>query len=147
MRKKILPIAMVLSSFSAFSAEFEFATGIGSQYAGVLGVQAAVKVDNSRYFAALGLIGVTAGAQFQIPDKPHHSMGVNFGRFYGVFNDDTDFLGLTYNYHFNGFHNSGWEIGTGISYFRTDEYHALFGHKKHEEEREVGLLFNIGYKF
>ncbi|KZN65226.1 hypothetical protein N473_01240 [Pseudoalteromonas luteoviolacea CPMOR-1] len=147
MRKKILPVAMMLSSFSAFSAEFELAAGIGSQYAGVLGVQAAVKVDDIRYFAALGIPGVAAGAQFQLPDEPHHSVGINFGRFHTIFNHKTDILGLTYTYHFNGFHDSGWEIGTGIGYIRRDEYSLLFSKVTYEEEREVGLLWNLGYRF
>ncbi|KZN43637.1 hypothetical protein N474_20460 [Pseudoalteromonas luteoviolacea CPMOR-2] len=147
MHKAILPLIIAFASFSSQSADFEFSTGGGTQYGGFIGIQGGLKFEKSRYFAALGLFGVSAGAQFQMSNDGHHSLGVNGGTMYGIFGGDKDYIAMTYNYHFKGFHNSGWEIGTGVGYFKTEEHSIWFSSDVAEEEEKAHIIFNIGYKF
>jgi len=145
--KSIFPFIVLLASFSSQSADFEFSTGGGTQYGGFIGIQGGLKFEKSRYFAALGLYGLSLGAQYPVSSDGHVSIGLNGGRMFGIFGGDRDYVAMTYNYHFNGFHHSGWEIGTGIGYFKTEEHAILFSREVHEEEKEARLIFNLGYKF
>ncbi|KZN28530.1 hypothetical protein [Pseudoalteromonas luteoviolacea] len=147
MLKVIFPLTVALASFSSHATNFEFSSGIGTQYGGLIGVQAAIKQEKSKYFAGLGLFGVSAGMQYVLSEDMHHALGFNTGRMFQVLGEHTDYVALNYNYHVNGFHNSGWELGTGIGYFETDESSILFSSEVVEEEKEAKLILNIGYKF
>ncbi|OCQ22597.1 hypothetical protein A7985_01120 [Pseudoalteromonas luteoviolacea] len=147
MLKAIFPLTIALASYSSHADDFEFSSGIGLQYGGIVGVQAALKQENSKYFASLGLYGVSVGGQYVVSENTKHALGFNAGRMLLIFGDYTDYVALTYNYHVSGFHNSGWELGTGVGYFVNEESSTIFSSKVIEEEKEANLFINIGYKF
>jgi hypothetical protein len=66
---------------------------------------------------------------------------------YGILSSDTDFAAITYNYHFNDFNNKGWEVGTGIIYYKQDEYTPLFAQEPEKEKSGASITFNLGYTF
>ncbi|MBQ4877774.1 hypothetical protein J8M21_11200 [Pseudoalteromonas luteoviolacea] len=147
MYKAVLLFKLLFMSFFTHSAAIELSTGVGTQYGGIGGQQLAIRLDESKYFVAIGFLGASAGAQYQISDNSRHTMGVNFGRLLGILRDDTDYVALTYNYHLTGFHNSGFEIGTGLGVYHRDESTFLSGIEIEEKTTEPTLIFNIGYKF
>lgn len=142
---------ILLFSFSASicALDYDFTAGLGTQYGG-LGGQFVVNDKESKYFLALGTTGeagVAVGMKSIISDDEHHSMGVNIGSFGRLLASDTDFAAITYNYHFDGFNGNGWEIGTGIAYYKQDEYKVLFVPNIEKEKSGVSIVFNLGYTF
>jgi len=128
------------------AADFEFAAGLGTQY-GVVGGQVVLNKDDSKYFVALGAAGVGLGFKTIVSENEHHSMGADIGTFDGLFSADYNYASVNYNYHFDGFHKKGWEIGTGIAYVQRDGYNVLFSGEYREEKKSAALVFNLGYTF
>ncbi|MDP2560809.1 hypothetical protein [Psychrobium sp. 1_MG-2023] len=134
------------TSLSCWSTEVDFGLGLGTQYGGV-GGQLIIDQQQTKYFIALGIPGYSIGMKSVISDHQHHSWGLNAGVIDGIFSSDTQFAGVTYNYHFDGFENDGWELGLVAFYYREKEHKRLFSHIVDEEETGVGISFNLGYSF
>jgi hypothetical protein len=147
MYKKSMLILFSFLPLTAFGAEFEFSLGAGFQYSGLIGTQFSVKHQDSKYFASIGLPGYSFGMQTIVSDNENHSVGFSLGEIEGFFNDDSKYGFITYNYHVDGFKNSGWVVGTGVGFYDEDPYTPLFGKESTNPARKVMLTFDIGYKF
>ncbi|MEP4889698.1 MAG: hypothetical protein ABJV04_06700 [Aliiglaciecola sp.] len=146
MYKFLMMILLVSFSTMSEAVDYDFSVGAGSQYGG-FGTQFAIKSDKTKYFVGLGFPGFSVGMKRQFSENTHHSWGLNAGKMYGILSSDTVFGGITYNYHFNGFNNKGWELGTGITYYEEDEYTQIFGGEQESKDKGVGILINLGYVF
>jgi hypothetical protein len=136
----------VVSSFASSltsASEYETAFGIGHQYGGVLGAQFSYKTESTKYYASLGVIGTAAGFQTIFSDNSKHAYGFVIGR--EEIQSEDGFLFATYDYHFDGFANKGFVIGTGIGVTREDMggFYADTG----KTETSTSITLNIGYKF
>jgi len=147
MLKKSLLILLSYLPFSAFGAEFEFSLGAGFQYSGVIGTQFSVKHQDSKYFMSVGLPGYSLGMQTIVSDNEYHSAGFSLGEIQGILDADGRYGFITYNYHFDGFKNSGWVLGTGVGVYDEESYTPLFGHERINPSKKVLLTLDVGYKF
>jgi len=142
---KIFIIALSLSLVSLFSSagEYETAVGLGEQYGGVLGAQFSYKTESNKYYGSLGLGAISAGFQTTFSQNSKHAYGLVIG--WEVLRSEDGFLFATYDYHFNGFSETGFVLGTGIGVTREDEGGLFSDRGKTETSPSVTL--NIGYKF
>ncbi len=136
-------IALSLVSLFSSAGEYEAAVGLGHQYGGILGAQFSYKTESSKYYGALGLVGVSAGFQTTFSKNSRHAYGLVFGR--EELQSEDGFLFATYDYHFNGFSNNGFVIGTGLGVTREDA--GGFYSDTGNTETSTSLTLNIGYKF
>ena len=147
MLKKSLLILFSYLPLSACGAEFEFSLGAGLQYSGVIGTQFSVKHQDSKYFVSAGLPGYSIGMQKIVSDDESHSAGFTVGRLLGTFDEGTKYGLITYNYHLDGFKNSGWVFGTGVGVYKDEPYTLLFSNKQVNPSTKVMFTLDIGYKF
>lgn len=147
MFKKLIFISLSYFPLSAFGAEFEFSLGAGFQYSGVIGTQFAVKHQDSKYFVSLGLPGYSLGMQTIVSDNEYHSVGFSIGEIQGIFDGDSQYGFITYNYHLDGFKNDGWVLGTGLGLYDEESYIPLFGNERIYPSKKAMLTLDIGYKF
>jgi len=144
---KFLTIALLAGLPSTSRAvDFDFSLGWGTQY-GLIGTQLAVNHNDSKYYVSLGLPSASVGIKTQFEEDKNKSWGGNVGKIFGIFSSDINFASLNYNYHFNGFHNSGWEIGLGISYVQQDSYTPWGSSEQTEDRKGPGLSISLGYSF
>ena len=148
MFKNLAIILLTCTPLSTWGGDFEFSVGAGYQYSGFIGTQFTFKEYDQKYFISLGLLGASVGMQSTFSSNENHSVGFSVGKLAGVLSADTEYGFLTYNYHFSGFQNNGWVLGTGIGYYNKNEYEVFFGKgKTRERENGVALTLDIGYKF
>lgn len=160
MKNKLLALSLLAVSSISHAADIEYSLGLGSQYGGILGGQVALKLEDSKHFVGLGLLGASVGGKYKVSENGHHSIGFNLGTFFNIMSPGTDFLFGTYNYHFRGFDKQGWELGTGAGFFRTDEYRPYnryrsyrygeseyFRSGSYETETDFTFTINLGYTF
>ncbi|KZN50046.1 hypothetical protein [Pseudoalteromonas luteoviolacea] len=57
MYKAVLLFKLLFMSFFTHSAAIELSTGVGTQYGGIGGQQLAIRLDESKYFVAIGFLG------------------------------------------------------------------------------------------
>jgi len=147
MLNKLIVISLFSLPFSASGAEFEFSLGAGFQYSGVIGTQFAVKHDDSKYYVSFGLPGYSLGMQTITSDNEKHSVGLSFGEIQGVFDGDSQYGFITYNYHLNGFKNNGWVFGAGLGFYDEESYTPLFSNERINPSRKTMFTLDVGYKF
>ena len=140
---KISVLVLSLVCFFSSAGEYETAIGIGHQYGGVLGAQFSYKTESSKYYSSLGLIGASAGFQTIFSENSNHSYGFVIGR--EELQSEDGFLFVTYDYHFDGFTNNGFVIGTGLGATREDT--GGFFADTGKTETSTSVTLNIGYKF
>ncbi len=141
MKKKLAVLPFIgLLSVSSAASELEVSTGVGYQYGGFLGVQIASKTEFTKVFISAGWVGASAGFETTFEKNSKHSYGIVVGS--EMITSEDGFAFATYNYHFNGFSNSGLVIGTGIG-VRVHE--TAYG--RNDNETSLGWAFNVGYKF
>ena len=99
-----------------------------------------------KYYAALGLPGVSIGTQSVLGNK-HYSWGINAGVFDGIFGGHTKYIGPTFNYHVNGFNEDGWQLGAGLYILRETNHRVLFSSTVEEDDNHAGLGIQFGYHF
>jgi hypothetical protein len=85
--------------------------------------------------------------QTTVSENGYHSAGLSIGEITGMFDGDSQYGFITYNYHFNGFNNDGWVIGTGVGVFDEDSYTPLFGNEAVNPSRKAMFTVDLGYKF
>ena len=141
----IIPL-LICAPKLTWAIDYNFTVGLGTQYGG-LGSQYVINHEDSKYYVALGLPGASVGMKTLISENQYHSMGTNYGKIFGLYNYDTEFVAMTYNYHFNGFKRRGWELGAGLGYMKETRYKYLFSNKKREEKTGSRIVFNLGYSF
>lgn len=141
MKKYILALSLI--PMFSYASEFETAAGLGHEFGGVLGAQFAYKTESSKYYASLGLIGAAAGFQTTFSDNSKHAFGFVFG--VEEIQSEDGFLFATYDYHFDGFSENGFVIGTGIGVTREDE--GGFFADRGKTNTSTSVTLNIGYKF
>lgn len=141
MKKAILALALV-SLFSC-ADELETAMGLGHQFGGVIGAQIAYKTPLTKFYASLGVLGVATGFQTTFSVNSKHAFGAVVGR--EELQSEDGFFFATYDYHFKGFVENGWVLGTGIGVTREDEF-GLFADSG-ETESTTSITLNLGYKF
>jgi hypothetical protein len=100
-------ISLSYFSLSAFGAEFEFSLGAGFQYSWIIGIQLAIKHQNNKYFVSLGASGYSLSMQKIVSDNKYHSVGFSIGEIQGIFDGDSLYDFITYNYHLYSFENDG----------------------------------------
>lgn len=148
MFKRFIIILLGYLPFYSWGGDFEFSVGGGYQYSGIIGTQFAIKDDNKKYFVSIGLPGVSVGMQYAFSNNLKHSAGFSVGKLFNAFNADTEYGFITYNYHFSGFKNNGWVLGTGIGYYNRDENRIFFGGGQvNERDNGIATTLDIGYKF
>ncbi|WP_077285092.1 hypothetical protein [Cognaticolwellia aestuarii] len=142
---KLTTLVLSLSLISLYSSanEYETTVGLGHQYGGVLGAQFAYKTASTKYYAALGLVGVSAGFQTTFSENSHHAYGLSVGQ--EEIQSEDGFIFATYDYHFNGFLQDGLVIGTGIGITREDK--GGFYSDSGQSETSAAVTLSIGYKF
>ena len=146
--KNLVIMLLTCLPLSTWGGDFEFSVGGGYQYSGIIGTQFAFKEDDKKYFISLGLPGVSVGMQSTFSNNENHSVGFSVGKLAGIFSADIEYGFITYNYHFGGFRNNGWVLGTGIGYYNRDQHRIFFGGGEvNERESGIALTFDIGYKF
>lgn len=151
--KKSFPYFVSLSLFTSASyAEedytFELSSGLGLQYAGIIGAQVAVKDEDTKYFLGLGLPGISTGFQTLVGDSNQQSLGLTIAKLAGIFSSDIIFVTGTYNYYFTDFNQAGWVMGVDLGLSREEhDSNGFFSDKVYEKETNGVLSFNIGYKF
>jgi hypothetical protein len=135
-------------SFSSHANDISYGVGIGGPYAGAIGFQVAMSSEDKqhKYYAALGLPGVSLGTQSVLENK-HYSWGINVGVFDGIFGGHTKYIGPTFNYHVDGFNEDGWQIGTAIYILRETNHTTLFSNTVEEDDNHVTLGIQLGYHF
>ena len=136
-------IALSLVSLLSSAGEYETVVGLGHQYGGILGAQLAYKTESTKYYGSWGVVGVSAGFQTTFSQNPKHTYGLVFGR--EELHSEDGFLFLTYDYHFNGFSQNGFVIGTGLGVTREDTG-SFFSHTG-KRETTTSVTLNFGYKF
>lgn len=77
---RIAILALSLVSLFSTAGEYETTVGLGHQYGGVLGAQFAYKTESTKYYAALGLVGVSEGFQTRFSENSHHAYGLSVGQ-------------------------------------------------------------------
>jgi hypothetical protein len=148
MFKNLIIILLTCTPLYTWGGDFEFSVGGGYQYSGIIGTQFTFKEDDKKYFISLGLPGISVGMQSTFSNNENHSVGFSVGKLAGVLSADTEYGFITYNYHFSGFQNNSWVLGTGIGYYNQDEHMEFFSSgKPKERENGMALTFDIGYKF
>lgn len=147
MFKKSLVLLLSSLPLSVFGAEFEFSLGAGFQYSGIIGTQFSVKHQDSKYFISAGLPGASVGMQTIISDDEHHSAGFSLGKIQGLFNGDSRYGFITYNYHVDGFKNKGWVLGAGIGAYDEESYKPLFSNEPENPSTKAMFTLDVGYKF
>lgn len=140
--KKLLLI-LVLHPFSGFAGEYETTIGMGHQYGGLIGAQLSYKTLSTKYYAAIGGVGIALGAQTVFNSQNKHTYGFVIGK--EELHAEEGFFFVTYDYHLNGIENNGLVIGTGIGITRADEHDWFADRGKVETTPFVTL--NFGYKF
>tara|TARA_R110000737_G_scaffold15182_3_gene31664 strand:- start:3350 stop:3799 length:450 start_codon:yes stop_codon:yes gene_type:complete len=149
MKKIILALSLV-SLFSS-AGEFETSVGLGHEYGSILGAQLGYKTEFTKYYAALGYIGYAAGFQTTFSENSKHAYGVVAGM--EAWESENGFVFATYDYHFNGFSNPGFVIGTGFGFTRGEGLSDTFDDigkrdsKRTKEDVKAEFTLNIGYKF
>lgn len=150
MKKYIIALSFIPLLSSA--GEFEKSVGLGHEYGSIMGAQLAYKTEFTKYYASLGYIGIATGFQTTFSENSKHAYGVVAGM--EAWESEDGFIFATYDYHFNGFSNPGFTIGTGIGFTRGegfgDSFDGLFSNKENqrkEEDIKAGFTLNIGYKF
>ena len=139
---KIFIIALSLVSLCSTAAEYETTVGLGHEYGGVLGAQFSYKTESSKYYASVGIIGISTGFQTTFSENSNHAYGLVIGR--EEVQSEDGFLFATYDYHFNGFSKKGLVIGMGLGITRQDGgWYSDTGNT----ESSAALTLNIGYKF
>lgn len=147
MLKKSLFILLSYLPFSVFGTEFELSLGGGFQYSGLLGTQFSVKHDDSKYFMSVGIPGYSIGMQTVVSDNEYHSAGFSLGQIQGIFDSDSRYGLITYNYHVDGFKNSGWVLGAGVGVYDEESYTSLFGSDRINPSTTAMFSIDVGYKF
>lgn len=131
----------MLPSF-ANADENKVSTGVGFQYGGALGVKYAVNTgDNSRLFAAIGLIDGAVGYEYALSEKN----AISFALGSEVIVSEKGFVMLEYNHYFQGRDNTGWRVGGGIGITRKDQGGAYGAYGETDTKGSIGV--NIGYQF
>ena len=149
MKKVILALSLV-SLFSS-AGEFETSVGLGHEYGSVLGAQLGYKTEFTKYYASVGYIGYAAGFQTTFSENSKHAYGLVAGM--EAWESEYGFVFATYDYHFNGFSNPGFVIGTGFGLTRgeglSDSFEDLFNSNRtsRKEDAKAEFTLNIGYKF
>jgi len=150
MKKYILALSFI-SLFSS-AGEFETTVGLGHEYGSILGAQLGYKTEFTKYYASLGYIGIATGFQTTFSENSKHAYGLVAGM--EAWESENGFLFATYDYHFNGFSNPGFVIGTGFGFTRgegfSDNFDGLFSNRdkdSREEDIKAEFTLNIGYKF
>jgi hypothetical protein len=147
MFKKSLVILLSYLPISVLAAEFEFSLGSGFQYSGFLGTQFSVKHQDSKYFLSVGLPGYSLGMQTILSDDEHHSAGFSLGEIQGIFDGDSRYGFITYNYHLDGFKSNGWVFGAGVGIYDDESYTPLFGNERVNPSKKAMITLDVGYKF
>jgi hypothetical protein len=147
MLRKSLLILLSYLPISVFGTEFEFSLGTGFQYSGIIGTQFSIKHQDSKYFMSVGLPGYSIGMQTLISDNEYHSAGLSLGEIQGVFDGDSRYGFITYNYHVEGFQNSGWVLGAGLGVYDEESYTPLFSNDRINPSKKAMLTLDVGYKF
>ena len=134
-------------SFSSNANDISYGTGLGGPYAGAIGFQVAMNSEDKqhKYYAALGLPGVSVGTQ-SVLENQQYSWGINAGVLAGFLSRSTGYIGPTFNYHADGFNQGGWEVGTGLYFYRKFDDSGFFSKEK-ENSNHVGLALHFGYHF
>ncbi len=159
MKISIIVLSLIFFAGSAASADsadstdsadsagnFEFALGAGHEYGGLIGGQFAYKTEYSKYYASLGFFGYSTGFQTTFSKNSKHAYGVTVGA--EAIDSEEGFLFATYNYHFKGFSNNGFVIGTGIGFTKGDGINlACCDFDSPSAEKKAMVTLNIGYKF
>ena len=149
MKKIILALSLV-SLFSS-AGEFETSVGLGHEYGSILGAQLGYKTEFTKYYASVGYIGYAAGFQTTFSENSKHAYGVVAGM--ELWESENGFVFATYDYHFNGFSNPGFVIGTGFGFTRGEGLSDTFDDigkrdsKRTKEDVKAEFTLNIGYKF
>lgn len=147
MFKKSLLILCTYAPLAVFAAEFEFSLGAGFQYSGILGTQFSVKHQDSKYYVSVGLPGYSLGMQTLVSDNDYHSAGFSLGEIKGIFDGDSRYGFITYNYHADGFKNSGWVLGAGVGFYDEESHTPLFGNEPTNPSKKAMFTLDLGYKF
>ncbi|MGL1958001.1 MAG: hypothetical protein OCD00_11875 [Colwellia sp.] len=147
MKKYIIALSFI-SLFSS-AGELETAVGFGHQYGGVLGVQFAYKTESSKYYGSVGLndsmggFGLATGFQTIFSENSKHAFGITLGS--RDVDSEKGFIFATYDYHLNGFSETGLVVGAGIGVTRKYEFEGWS--QQRTSEINPALTLNIGYKF
>ncbi|MGJ8679169.1 hypothetical protein [Paraglaciecola sp.] len=147
MRKYSIIIFTFFISLNTLGSEFEFSLGGGFQYSGLVGTQFSLKNNDSKYYISVGLPGYGVGMQTTVSDNQQHTMGLSVGNIKSIFDHDSYYGFLTYNYHPSGFNNHGWVFGTGIGVYDEKEFTRLFSHERENPKPKAMITLDIGYKF
>ncbi|GLR72151.1 hypothetical protein [Agaribacter marinus] len=134
---------LILFSAPSFAHKYETSVGVGHQYGGLLGVKVAYKSAQTKYYGALGLVGVSVGMQTTFSKGSKHTYGFTLGR--EELQSEDGFLFVTYDYHFNGFQQEGFVIGTGLGITREDD--GGFLADKGDIETSTSATLTLAYKF
>jgi len=150
MKKYICALSLVTLFSSA--GEIETTVGLGHQYGSIIGAQFGYKTESTKYYASLGYVGIATGFQTTFSENLKHAYGVVTG--IEAWESDHGFIFATYDYHFNGFSNAGFVIGTGFCFTRgegfSDSFDGLFNSSERDsrdEDVKAEFTLNIGYKF
>ena len=139
---KLLIVISSLLVSSIATAELRLAAGAGHQYGGILGAQFSYQTPGSEYYLSVGLVGAAAGFKTTFEDNSKHAFGLSGGS--EAANSEDGFIFATYNYHFQGFTESGWVTGVGIGVRREDD---SFFRDSGTKKTSGAITLDIGYKF
>lgn len=140
---KISIIALSFISLFSSAGQYETSIGLGHEYGGIFGAQFAYKTEFTKYYGALGLVGMSAGFQTTFSENSKHAFGLLAGK--EQFMSEDGFMFITYDYHIDGFSQNGFVIGTGIGVTREDV--GGWWSEQGKTETSTSVTLNIGYKF
>lgn len=124
-------------------AETLWSVGHGYLSGGVLGVQYQNMNDDQKFSLAVGLVGTSAAWQVSLDAAQKHSVGMAAG--FEALTAEDGFIVAIYQYHPQGFSNSGMRYGFSVGTRRQDEGHWWANDvKKHYS---AAFALEIGYQF
>ena len=124
-------------------AETVWSVGHGYLSGGVLGVQYQTINDDQKWTLALGLLGASAGWQVSLDPEQKHSVGFAAGL--EEFTAESGFLVASYQFHPQGFRNSGMRWGFSAGLRREDE--GGWWSEQGKPKNEAAAALEIGYQF
>ncbi len=144
MENKLIKIGFaVLASLAvskSYAYESSHSIGLGLQYGGIFGWQAAVSGEHLNGRFAVGILGASLGGDLYL--NKHISLGVTGT---SIFFGSSYFESVNLNYYINGRDVAGWRLGLDVAASRGDS--LMQGGHGDNDASGHGVLLSVGYRF
>ena len=141
---RLCPLFMLgMMMVTDVKAKTLWSVGHGYLSGGVIGAQYQNINDQQKFTLAVGLVGASAAWQVSLDKAQKHSVGLAAGM--EVLTAESGFIVATYQYHPQGFHNSGMRYGFSAGIRREDE--GRWWANNVQKDDQAAFALEIGYQF